>query len=128
METATQISIIIILLTPTINELIDNHNLETKDEKRNDLWVRIYTALAVSLCEPGRYLQCLGLTTALFFMFFDYLYNLTSKITKPIRSQWFSHLGTTSWFDKQFVKLPPLVRLGIRVVVLLAAILYYTLP
>lgn len=127
METATQISIIIILLTPTINELIDNHNVETKDEKKNDVWVRVYCTLAVSLCEPGYYLQCLALSFAMFFFSFDYLYNLTSKITKPYRSQWFSHLGTTSPIDRQFARLHPGVRFGIRLVFLLTAILFYTL-
>lgn len=120
--------VILILWTPTINELIDNHNLETKNEKRNDVWVRVYCALAVSLVDPLRYLQNLVMCFALFFMTFDYLYNLTSKITKPVRSQWFSHLGTTSPIDRQFSKIPPVVRACIRVVVFLVATLYYTLP
>lgn len=119
--------VVLILLTPTINELIDNHNLETRAEKKNDVWVRIYTALAVSLVDPGRYLQNLGMTFGLFVMFFDYLYNLTSRITKPFRSQWFSHLGDTT-IDNLWKHWPPLVRLSIRIVVLLAAILYFTLP
>lgn len=116
---------IIVLLTPTINELIDNHNLETKDEKKNDTLVRAYCMLAVSLVDPKRYLQDLAMSIALFFLLFDYLYNLTSEITKPVRSQWFSHLGTTSPFDRQFSKLPPVVRACIRVVVFLAATLYF---
>lgn len=112
----------LLLLIPTFAEVINDWNGETLKDKRQDVWMRAFLVLSVSVAYAVTwrgYLANVLLSTALFVLLFDYLINIVLR-----RPSWFSYMGSGP-IDKAWTSWSPWLRLAIRVVVFLAALLFY---
>lgn len=124
MKLTTEIICFIILFIPTIWEY-QNDKFGDFNKKKDVLWRCI---LGAGVCLANWFftdrfiLKSVLMCFSLFFLIFDYW---IASVFAP-KGQWFSYLGKKGWFDNLPVwKKNPWVRFGIKMAVLIGALLYY---
>lgn len=123
---------ILILCIPTVSEIIDDRNGETSEQKKKDVFVRamlmmVSAGVATAIVQTSlnlwplviTYFKCWFLSFAIFFLFFDYLINLILG-----RKPWYSYLSKSP-LDKLWSGWDWMFRMGIRIAVFIAALLFY---
>lgn len=130
------ISLALLILTfPTDFELYRERNGEDPKKKGRSMTVR---ALLMSVCALGAawilgltwlvYFKCLLLSFAIFFLFFDYAVILIlvhrGIVELPKGEKWYTYLSKSP-LDKLFAKVNWKVRMGIRVIVFITAIIIW---
>lgn len=114
----------LLLLIPTIAEIINDRFGETLKDKKNDLYMRGFLMLSISAAYATSwkaYSAHVALSTGMFVLVFDYLINIVLR-----RPQWFTYLGSSP-VDNAWKGWNPWLRFGIRVVFFLSTLLLYTL-
>lgn len=115
---------ILLLLIPTIAEIINDRFGETLKDKRNDVWMRGFLMLSIAAAHATTwkvYVAQVLLSIGFFVLLFDYLINIVLR--KP---NWFTYLSDSPT-DKRWKSWNPWLRFGIRVVFFLSTLLLYTL-
>lgn len=136
MNVALVICLFLILTIPTDYELIKERKGEAMSHKKRSATVRallmilaaaVVTAIKVVIRYPLptiiwlTYLKSLFLSFAIFFMFFDYSYNI---MFHGKTKQWFNYLSKSP-LDKLFGKVNWKVRMAIRVAVFVGALIWF---
>lgn len=124
MKLTAEIIAFIILLTPIVWEYQDD--LRGDFNKKKDVLIR--SAIAAVVCFANylftdRFiLKSALMCFALFFLIFDYL--IATRFAPP--GKWFSYVPKKGWFDNlPGWKKNPWVRFGIKLAVLIGALIYY---
>lgn len=110
---------LLLLLIPTAWEVIDDRKGDSN--KGFDVFMRVLLGILVARWFPNLY-TAFFLSMALHFMLFDYAINIVLK-----RQPWFAYLGKKGVVDQIpfWRNLNPWVRFGIRVIVLIAAVILF---
>lgn len=124
MNIAAEIICFILLSAPIFWEYNDDRAGDFN--KKKDVLIRSIIAAVVCFANylfTDRFiLKSALMCFALFFLIFDYL--IATRFAPS--GKWFSYLGKKGWFDNlPGWKKNPLVRFGIKLAVLIGALLYY---
>jgi hypothetical protein len=89
----------------------------------------IAEALLLRLVLRKPFFVCLMLSTAVFFMFFDYIITyvlIQNKVIEVPGAHWFSYTGKKGWFDNlKLWRFNPWIRLGIKLAYLLISLILF---
>lgn len=131
MKLTAEIICFLILLAPIVWEYRDDSGPSGDTNKKKDVLIRSIIAAVMCLSNYGistlfylnhSLLQSGLMCFALFFLIFDYW---ISWHFAP-HGQWFSYIPKKGWFDNMpGWKKNPWVRFGIKLAVLIGALLYY---
>jgi len=124
MKLTAEIICFLILLNPVVWEYTNDKNGDF--DKKKDVLIRCIiasTCCIVNYLFTDRFiLKSALMCFALFFLIFDYL--IATRFAP--QGKWFSYLGKKGWFDNlPGWKKNPWVRLGIKLAVLIGALIYY---
>jgi hypothetical protein len=89
----------------------------------------IAEALLLRLVLHKPFFVCLMLSTAVFFLFFDYLVTyvlIRNKVIEVPGAHWFSYTAKRGWFDNLgWWKSNPLIRLGIKLAYFIISLILF---
>ncbi len=116
----------ILTFLPTVWEIWNDRNGETKKDKAQDAIVAIILYAAITLICMWMWaippVKSLSMMLAIRVMLFDYIIHYILIQRGVIVGNWFTYTGKTSTFDKLIAKINPWIRLLLRVAVFAGAV------
>lgn len=116
---------VVLCLLPTLWEIWNDRDGETKKDKTRDLIVSVILYAAVALINwllDIHPLKSLALTFGFRVLVFDYAVQWLLIRRGVIHGHWFTYTGKTARFDRLIARVNPWVRLAVRVVAFLASV------
>lgn len=119
---------LILCIIPTLWEIWDDRNGETKKDKTRDFLIAVIMYSVIALANWWIFethpLKSLALTFAFRLLVFDYAIAYVLIKRGVIVGNWFSYTGKTARWDKLIARVNPWLRFAARVV-LFAAVLWW---